>query len=57
MIGGDGECVGFTGWLGAFQGEFEFHGGLAFVTDLLAQADEGGYGVKEAPGAGGLRAN
>ena len=53
VVGADGEFVGFTGRLGALQGEFEFHGGLAFEADLVAQADERGYGVKEAPDAGG----
>ena len=51
----EGERVGWFGGGGGVQGEFEFHGGLAFEMDLMAQADEGGYGVKEAPDAGGVR--
>ena len=55
VFGADREFVGVVDCLAAFEGEFQFHGGLAFEADLLAQADERGNSVKEAPYAGGPR--
>ena len=49
---GDGEIIGLVPG-GGVQCKFEFHGGLAFKAEALAQAGEGGHGVEEAPGAGG----
>ena len=54
VIGAEGKFVGFSG-CNAFEGEFQFHGGLAFETDLLAQAGERGHGIEEAPDTGGQR--
>ena len=55
VIGTDGEFVAVSGGLGILQSELQFHGGLAFEADLLAQAGERGDSVKEAPDAGGQR--
>src|SRR5690349_17997742 len=38
-----------------FEGEFEFHGGLAFETDQLTETDEAGDGVEKTADARGQR--
>ena len=53
-MGADGEVVSLSGG-NAFERELQFHGGLAFEADLLAQAGERGDGIEEAPGTGGQR--